>query len=188
MFNKSLINLSDFLTNNIVRNEGFKPIFRELFVFIVIMFDFSFIFSKDGVSFKISVRISVSSCDNVVDFFKEWSISFSELDFEFSDLRAKVLINLSLLNGVMVESDCLNLFFQCWKFFDLLFDFFFNSKLNWIQMYLFFNVFNFRCLTVSTVLSTHFQQFQIINIKIFKTSFLFINLYNISHLYRKIYK
>lgn len=55
MFDKGLINLSDLFTDNIVGNEGFEPVFRELFVFVVIMLDFSFIFSEDGVSFEISI-------------------------------------------------------------------------------------------------------------------------------------
>lgn len=61
MFDDWFINLSDFLTNNIVGNEGFEPIFRELFVFVVIMLDFGFIFSEDGVSFEVSIRIGMSS-------------------------------------------------------------------------------------------------------------------------------
>ena len=179
MLNDWLINLSDFFTNNIVGNKGFEPIFRELFILVVIMLDFGFIFSKDGVSFEISIRIGVSSWDDAVDFFEEWGVFFSELNFEFSDLRSKILIDLSLLDDVVVKSDGLDLLFQGWEFFDFLFDFFFNSKLNWMKIYFFFDIFNFRCLTVSTVLSAHFQQFQIINIKILISSFLSIILYDI---------
>lgn len=110
MLDERFIDLSDFLTNDIVGNKGFEPIFRELFVFVVIMFNFDFIFGKDGVCFEIIIRVSVSSWDNVVDFFKERSVSFSELNFDFSDLWAKILVDLSLLDGVMVKSDGLDLF------------------------------------------------------------------------------
>lgn len=61
MLDERFIDLSDFLTNDIVGNKGFEPIFRELFVFVVIMFDFGFIFGKNGVCFEIIIRVSVSS-------------------------------------------------------------------------------------------------------------------------------
>lgn len=130
MFHDGFIDLSDLLTNDIIGDEGFEPIFRELFVFVVIVLDFGFIFGKESVSIEISVRISVWSCDNVVDLFKEGSVFLSEFNFNFGDFRAKILIDLSLLDDVMVKSNGLDLLFQGWEFFDFLFDFFFNSKLN----------------------------------------------------------
>lgn len=59
MFDDGFINLSDFLTNDVVGDQSFEPIFRELFIFVVIMFNFGFFFSEDGVSFEIGIRIGM---------------------------------------------------------------------------------------------------------------------------------
>lgn len=126
MFDKGLVNLSNFFTDDIVGNQGLEPIFGELFVFVVIMLDFCFIFGQDLVSFEVSIRVSVRACNNVVDFFQKWGVSFSELDLNFGDFRAEVLVDLSFLDGVMVESDGLDLLFESWEFFDFILDFLFN--------------------------------------------------------------
>lgn len=158
VFHQGLVNLSDFLANNIVGNEGLEPIFRELFVLVVIMLDFGFFFSEDLVSFEISIGVGVSTGDDVVDFFKKRGVSLSELDFDFGDFSSEVLVDLSLLDDVVVEGDGLDLLFQSGEGFDFLLNLLFNCNLQSKKMYLLFDVLNVNWLTMSAVFSTHFQQ------------------------------
>jgi hypothetical protein len=112
MLHQWLVNLSDFLTDYIVRNESLEPIFSKLFVLVVIMFDIGLFFSEDLVSFEVCIGVGVSACDDIVDFLEERGVSLSEFDFDFGDFVSEVLVDLSLLNDVMVEGDDLDLLFQ----------------------------------------------------------------------------
>jgi hypothetical protein len=72
----------------------------------------------------------VGTADYIVDFKKQWSVSFSEFDLKFGDFRAKFLVESSLFEDVVIESNGLYFFLKGWELFDFLLNFFLDGKLN----------------------------------------------------------
>jgi hypothetical protein len=89
-----------------------------------------FLFSQDGVAFKVDISIFVSAGDDVIDLFNQRGVSFSELDFEFVDFGSHLEFYFSFLKDIMVDGDDLDLFLEVGELLDFVFDLLFECELN----------------------------------------------------------
>ena len=100
------------------------------------MLESVFFFVQDGVGFKVSIGVFVSTGNNFIDVFNQWSISFSELEFEFVGFSGHLEFDSSFLQNVMIDGDGLYFILEGGDELDFVFDLLFECELNRVKKYL----------------------------------------------------